>query len=78
MNKKEKAFLENNLYENELRKLSLNEALKNTKSKLVRMQANAAKAATEEAEYICRQLAPDLDIDSIRAKARESFELGKG
>lgn len=78
MNKKEKTFLENNMYENELRRLCLDEALKNTKSKLSRMQANAAKAATEEAEYICRQLAPDLDIDSIRARAKETFNLEKG
>ena len=76
MNKKEKTFLENNLYENELRKLRLNEALKNTKSKLVRMQVTAAKAATEEAAYICRNFG--LDVEGIRARARESFELGKG
>lgn len=40
--------------------------------------ADDAKFAAEEAAYICRHLVPDLDIDSIRARAKETFDPEKG
>lgn len=76
MNKKEKAFLENNLYTDALRCLRTDAALKNDKSKQNRMMANAAKIAFDEAEYISKRLR--IDIKSIKEKAQEDFELQKG
>lgn len=73
MNKKEKAFLENNLYTDALRCLRTDAALKNDKSKKSRIMANAALA---EAEYIGKYFR--LDVEGIKARAKETFELQKG
>lgn len=76
MNKKEKAFLGTALYENALRYLRTDAALKNDKSKKSRIMANAAKVALAEAEYIGKYFR--LDVESIKARAKETFELQKG
>ena len=76
MNKKEKAFLENNLYTDALRCLRTDAALKNDKSKKSRIMANAAKVALAEAEYIGKYFR--LDVEGIKAIAKETFELQKG
>lgn len=76
MNKKEKAFLENNLYIDALRCLRADAALKNDKSKKSRIMANAAKATLAEAEYIGKCFR--LDVESIKERAKETFELLKG
>ena len=70
MNKKEKAFLENNLYTDALRCLRTDAALKS------RIMANAAKVALAEAEYIGKYFR--LDVESIKERAKETFELQKG
>ncbi|WP_302349143.1 hypothetical protein [Megasphaera sp.] len=76
MNKKEKEFLENNLYECEMSRLRTAAKMKDKKTKESRFVANAAKFAAEEAAYICRNFR--LDVEGIRAKAQETFELEKG
>lgn len=78
MNKKEKEFLENNLYFNYLRRLRTQADMKSDKSKQARIIANVAKFAAEEAEVICRHLIPGLDLESVKKRAKEAFELEKG
>ena len=78
MNKKEKEFLENNLYFNYLRCLRTQADMKNDKSKQARIMANGAEFAAEEAEVICRHLIPGLDLASVKKRAKETFELEKG
>lgn len=76
MNKKEKAFLGTALYENALRYLRADADMKNNKSKQNRIMANAAKVALAEAEYIGKYFR--LDVESIKERAKETFELQKG
>lgn len=78
VNKKEKEFLGNNLYFNYLRCLRTQADMKNDKSKQARIMANVAKFAAEEAEVICRHLIPGLDLESVKKRAKETFELEKG
>lgn len=52
--------------------------MKDKKTKESRFVANAAKFAAEEAEVICRHLIPGLDIESVKKRAKETFELEKG
>lgn len=78
MNKKEKGFLENNLYECEMSRLRTAAKMKDKKTKESRFVAHAAKFAAEEMEVICRHLIPDLDIENVKKRAKETFELEKG
>lgn len=52
MNKKEKEFLENNLYFNYLRCLRTQADMKNDKSKQARIMANVAKFAAEHGNAV--------------------------
>ncbi|WP_370836182.1 hypothetical protein [Megasphaera sp.] len=78
VNKKEKEFLENNLYFNYLRRLRTQADMKNDKSKQARIMAQVSEFAAEEAEVICRHLIPGLDVESVKKRAKETFELEKG
>lgn len=40
--------------------------------------AQVSEFAAEEAEVICRHLIPGLDVESVKKRAKETFELEKG